>query len=278
MSESEDRVEITAEDERLLAIVDRVAAGDPAGEGSADDPALEAERRELVEILGLLPHALEPRALPPELEGRILAAIEGAAPTLRAPVERPARSAPRWALPLAAALAGVLLGVTAWQQQALEGQRRTIAELRSGLAEANARGERVAALEARIRDQRSKLAMMTRPGAEFCLLKPVGNEPMYPTASATMVVSPDRASWYLRADGLGPCPLGRTYKIWFMVDGRTVAGPTFRVKQLGDEIEIASEELPPGLEGIKITLEFEPETPVPTGPEILFTDQAMRLL
>jgi len=281
VSEPEESVELTSADERVLELVDRLAAGDPTVAEPSADSARENERREALELLGLLPYALDPRPCSPSLEGRVLAALEATGAPAEAswePSAGPVRRAPRWALPLAAALAGALLGVAAWQQQALDGQRRTITELRAELREVASRGEGAAALEATVREQRAKIAMMTRPGTEFCLLKPVGSEPMYPTATATLVVAPDRASWYMRADGLGPCPLGRTYKIWFMVGGRTVAGPTFRVEQLGDEIEVAAEDLPAGLEGIKITLEFEPETPVPTGPEILFTDQAMRLL
>ncbi len=263
---------ITAEEEKLLALLD----GAEADPGEID--------RETLETVGLLAYGLDDAAPSAVAKDKLMAEISaGTAPMPLASVEslpsqrlNALERRARWSMPIAAAFAIALLGVAALQFRQLSEQRQTIEELSAQLERVEQSGVELASVRNLLAQRDGYLRMLTTKGAEFCLLKPVGAQPRLPTASATMVISPERNKWYLAAEGLAPCDDGSCYVLWFVTDAEPIRGPSFDCN--GGRIELTGEHegLPLTIRAITITMateadEIEPET-------VLLADQAMTLL
>jgi hypothetical protein len=181
-------------------------------------------------------------------------------------------------LPLAAVLAVALLGVSAWQQVRLEGQRGTIEELAERLSEANRQSARLADFSRQLEAARDRLALVTSRGVEVCGLYPVDVEPSGILPRGMLFVAADHQHWYLRIDGLEPCPEGRTYQLWFMKgDGSAETGGLLQV-EAGVGLEVTSEVMPEGTVAVSVTLEPAGGSARPTGPSVLYGDEVMRFL
>ena len=182
-----------------------------------------------------------------------------------------------WALPLAAVLVFALLGLSGWQYLQLEQQRQTIDRLADQLDEANWQADQLAEYQGRLDRLNSKLALVTSSGVEVCTLKPVG-DPAPAESRGVLYVASDHQHWYLKIDGLLPCPQGRSYQVWFInEDGEPVSGGTFDPKA-GVRVELSSETMPAGTVAVSITLEPAGGSPEPSGPRVLYGDEAMRIL
>lgn len=255
-----------------------------APEFGAGEPRESEARRALRETLGLLPYALEPQAPSAEVRRRLLAEIGRTAgtesPAPQVPLRRAAAGRPRWtwALPLAASLALALAGVVAWQGLRLGNQRQAIASFEQRLRAAGDQEAELREARAMLAHRQEQLAMLTEPGAEFCMLRPYGEQPQFPHARATMVLAADHQRWFLRGERLDPCELGRAYKIWFETESGPVAGPSFRVDGPNANIEVTADSMPAGILAISVTLEHDPNCESPQGPQVLRAEQPIRLL
>ena len=120
---------------------------------------------------------------------------------------------------------------------------------------------------------RDQLAFVTQPGVEVCPLRPraaVEGDPY-----GVLYVAPDHQHWYLALRGLEPQPEGQAYQLWFVVEDGAVSAGTFTVE--GDQVELGSESMPEGTRGVMVTLEDASGSERPSGPEVLFGDEVMRL-
>ncbi len=280
--------------ERLLEELEQDGEGFAQdGEGFADE-ASQRVYREYLETLGLLVYENEPVTPSPELEKRLLAALKdegrvGSAPSAPGSVadfatRRQARqqtaggsSWGRWALPLAASLALLLLGLTGWQSVQLEEQRQIIDRLSSQLDETRVRTGQLAQYRDQVANFESRLTLVTSPGVEVCTLKPVAKD-VAPESWGVLFVAADHQHWYLKIDGLVPCPRGRAYQLWFVTEGgQSVSAGTFD-PQLGVRVELSSETMPAGTKAVSITLEPAGGSETPSGPAVLYGDQVMRIL
>jgi hypothetical protein len=278
--------------ERDAAILDRLlealnrSAGEP--ERLLDELTDEDERRvcrEYLETIGLLAYEAEPMSLAPEVKERLMGALEPVRATV-APFPSTGSRSPRvergsrwhdWALPLAAGLVFALLGLSGWQYVQLERQRESIDRLAGQLDQAHQQTARLAEYQGRLESVDSRLALVTSSGVEVCTLKPVG-DPAPAESRGVLFVASDRQHWYLKIDGLLPCPQGRSYQVWFInKEGVTVSGGTFDPK-VGVRVELSSETMPAGTVAVSITLEPAGGSPEPSGPAVLYGDDAMRIL
>ncbi len=240
-------------------------------------PEVEAGDRGLIETLGLLPYALDDPPVRAEVKAGLMAEVErsrAAATGRLATVERRTR----WLMPLAAALALALLGLAGLQFSRLEDQQRTIDELSAQLGRVEADGAELAEMRRALARTDARLRMMTRRGTEFCLLKPVGDDPRFARATATMVIAPERDEWFLAVEGLEPCGGEVCYQLWFLTQGGSVAAAAFDAGEGSQRIELGGKgQVPSGVRAISITHERASE-PAEAPVTVLFADQAMTLL
>ena len=193
-------------------------------------------------------------------------------------VQRPAQSAAarrapsRWPLALAAALAFLMLGLSAWLYLQLGEQRQTIAQLEEQLIAERARIAEVEAESQRIQaaslDMRQKFELVTSHAVEVSPMRPVGEPPLQPAARGILFVKADHQHWYMALDGLRPAENGQAYKLWFLADQGAVDAGSFTAKP-GEPIQLSSEHMPAGTKGVLVTLEEDAQATAPAGPEIL---------
>jgi hypothetical protein len=184
-----------------------------------------------------------------------------------------ARRAPsRWPLALAAALAFLMLGLSAWLYLQVGEQRQTIAQLeeqliaeRVRIAEVEAESQRIQAASL---DMRQKFELVTSHAVEVSPMRPVGEPPLQPAARGILFVKADHQHWYMALDGLQPAVNGQAYKLWFLADQGAVSAGSFTAKP-GEPIQLSSEHMPAGTKGVLVTLEEDAQATAPTGPEIL---------
>lgn len=285
------------DEEILECLLEALGRAGEAPERLLDELTDEDERRvcrEYLETVGLLAYVNEPMPLAPEVKERLMANLGSARkrgpsevePAAVAPFpahEPPSPEARRssgwhdWALPLAAALVFALLGLSGWQYVQLERQRETIDRLAGQLDEANWQAAKAAEYQGRLDRLNSRLALVTSSGVEVCTLKPVG-EPAPAESRGVLYVAADHQHWYLKIDGLVPCPQGRSYQVWFInEEGVPTSGGTFDPKE-GVRVELSAETMPAGTVAVSITLEPAGGSPEPSGPRVLYGDDAMRIL
>ena len=208
--------------------------------------------------------AVPPRPSPtPSQEMRVQRPVQG-------PVPRRKRS--QWPLALAATLALALLGLSAWLYLQLGAQRQTIAQLEQQLDTERARADQAVAearrIEAARLDLNEKFALVTSPAVEVSPMRAVGEPPLQPHARGILFVASDHQHWYMALDGLRPAENGQAYKLWFIADQGPVSGGSFTAAP-GTPLDLSSKHMPAGTKGVLVTLEEDPQAPLPTGPEIL---------
>jgi len=292
-----------SEDLTILAAIEALDRGIDAPGAPRPDELSETDTlaRLYTEVMGLIPYQLEPVEPSPEVRTRLMALINGdetrpaaevsqvtppAAVPLRASQEvrasRPvstvqgaaaSRRAPsRWPLALAAVLSLALLGLSAWLFLQVGRQQETIATLQQELDTERARVAEVTEEAERVRaaslSMREKFSLVTSPAVEVSPMRPVGEKPPQPYARGILFVASNHQHWYLSLDGIQPAPTGQAYKLWFVVDQGAVDAGSFTA-QPGAPIELDSKHMPAGTKGVLVTLEADPQSPAPAGPEIL---------
>lgn len=277
--------EIT-EDQVAAGLLDRLN-DTPGPLFESDESAPGTLQREYIELLGLLPYAMEEQVPMPASRERLLAAVQGegvdaASVPVQSPAEIVAMPASRWnswAMPLAASLVIALLGVSVWRQFGqLEEQQTTIDRLASQLSETNVQSTQLVEYEAELQAMREQLALVTSQGVEVCTLKPQYAAAAETNARGTLFVASDHQHWYLRIDDLEPCPLGRSYQLWFVTgDGTAVDGGILQVEH-GVELEVTSDSMPKGTVEVNVTLEPAGGSTAPSGPLVLHGNEVMRIL
>ena len=291
----------SANDRRILALLDDLQKESPLSVAPApqeDEASREADRPYL-EMLGMMPYALEQPELPKELGERILSKITqpqdeaaSAEPDQLAEIEsfdqasidHHRRAAEqmrpplvnRWLLPLAAGLTALFVGLSTWQFYKIEAQSEMIAAISAELSAQNALNETLAAMKTRLESTTDKLSLVTAPGVAICALRPVGAESMYPSARGVLWVAEDHQHWYLAMEGLQPRPRGESYQLWFHADAGIVDAGTFRVVP-GTKMELSSKTMPLGTKAVSITLEPAGGMPQPTGQEVLYGSEVMQI-
>ena len=261
------------------------------GAGEAGGRSTDHLVREYLEVFGLLGLEPESGSVPADLKSRILASLEpgdtkvtsprtgsGDEPVTGEVVALSSRRKAGWILPLAAGLAIALLGVTLWQTTHLSQQQTTIEKLSDRLHAANLEIADASVTIQDLRQAADNLALVSSPGVEVCSLRPGDAAEAQKDARGTLFVAADHTRWYLKLEGLVPCPLGREHQIWFVTrNGKAVSGGLFEVEP-GQGIEIAAELMPEETVAIMITLEPEGGSEQPTGPSVLYGDEVMRIL
>jgi hypothetical protein len=191
--------------------------------------------------------------------------------SLTPPPRRVVRPA-RWPLALAASLALVFAGFSAVLYLQLGQQRDTIdalgrqLDLERGRAASAVKQARQS--EADALSLREKFALITSPAVEASPMRPPAAHPLQPAARGVLFVASDHQHWYLCLHGVEPAPAGKTYKLWFVANAGTVSGGVFTARP-GEPVELSSKEMPAGTKAVKVTLEADPQTPKPAGPEVL---------
>ncbi len=191
--------------------------------------------------------------------------------SLTPPPRRVARRA-RWPLALAASLALVFAGLSGVLYVQLSQQRDTIDALGQQLD--LERGRAASAVKQARRSEadalslREKFALITSPAVEASPMRPPAANPLQPGARGVLFVASDHQHWYLCLHGVEPAPAGKTYKLWFVANEGTVSGGVFTARP-GEPVELSSKEMPAGTKAVKVTLEADPQTPKPAGPEVL---------
>lgn len=285
-----------------LAALERGGPGAAGGAASAAGGVVDEEARAYIELFGALPRGLEPVAPSAGARERLLSAVRtgaagGAAAAGPLPFRRPeadsggpagarparsaGRSAPRWALPLAAALAALAFGLAGWLGLRVAEQESTIAEL---TRELSAAGEQSASLEranadlALLRDELSRrLALATSVGMVACPLKPMDDE--HPEAQGLLFMSPDGGPWLVSVHDLEPPPEGSSYVLWFLGRDRP-----HRVGVLAPgpdrAVQISAETMPghETMTGVAVTLEKTPQAERPSGPMLLYGEERIAII
>lgn len=247
-------------------------------------------QREAIEVIGLLPYQLAEQAPSAATRKRLMAAVRGedgdqvgvavaAPPQGGEAVRMPQRTWQSRFLPLAAALIIAFLGVSLWQQFAqLEEQQQTIDNLASQLSETSLQATQLTQYQEELEAMQEQLALVTSQGVEVCALRPRYAAAAETNARGTLFVASDHQHWYLRIDDLEPCPLGRSYQLWFVTeDGTAVDGGVLQIEH-GVELEVTSDSMPQGTVEVSITLEPAGGSPAPSGPLVLHGNEVMRLL
>lgn len=294
-----------SDDDREIRSILEALEGAPAGEGPRGEPDEESETlvRLYSEVLGLLPEELEPVTPSPEVKQRLMRAIgqgPAAAVPPRSPVEplpgpRPVRPASgpvtlprqrarRWPIALAAAVAVLSLGFSAWLFFGLREQGETIARLTRELAAARSQAERAEAAQAQadrafaeLVTVREQLQLVTSPAVEVGAMRPAGSQPLQPQARGVLFVAADRQHWYLCLEGLRPAEQGKAYVLWFVAGDNPVASGAFTASAEGP-VELRDARMPVGTNQVVVTLEDDPKAQKPGGPAILQAGAMVQIL
>lgn len=279
--------------QEVLAELDLAEPVSAPGTGG-DDRSQEDLRRLYRETLSLLAYDAEPVEPRPEVEDRLMAALDAHEAseerTEPAPVPsgRDDRRAPTkaggasWASLAAAVIALLALGLAGVLWVELDRSREALARLEQEQHELTARlevGETLARDAGRFEEL---IQVVSTPGVEICPLRPVGDAPLAPGAFAVLYIPPGSRSLYLVASDLEPAGRG-LYKVWFNTpEGARPAG----VIEVGEDGlgERTTLRIPPGLmkEGpmlsVTVTLEQSPDVDAPTGPMVLYGEEKMQVL
>ena len=299
------------EDPIILEVLEALSRW-PPHRPAAESPERATLRRLHTELLGLLAYAEEPIPPPPaarsglldRLRGEETVAVMGAAggggrgreggaadapasgrtltgpgTTLTGPgTAQRGRAWLRWAFPLAAVLALCLLGLSAFLYQRLQGQERRLERLAGRLAGVEERDLARTAARSELEELRDQLALVSSPGVEICVLRPVAGSPAPPAARGVLYVAADHQHWYLAVEGLEPGPEGRGYRLWFVTDEGAVGAGSFEVGAAA-RVALGSETMPANTRAAQVTLEAPgpDEAARPGGTVVLYGDEMMRI-
>jgi|GEM_PF-5632038 len=294
MSRDENR-----EDHSILQALDKLnqpGQQDPEGqpETSGSDDAL---TREYIELLALLPHALEPVVPPSALRQEILRAAvrEDSAtgkvvplrptPSLTAPKKHPAPA--RWIPALAAGLVLCLAGIVLLLVLEMRDQQRTIDTLATKLETRLNQEIEVQRLHNQLADFEQRFNMITTVAAGLYPLHPPRADgaaatavpAMDPTAPrGVMYVCSNHQQWYLHLQNLKPSPEGQAYVLWFVTDQGPVEMDTFQIDGYGQTKQFRRPSMPAGTRGVMLSLQALGKAPDrPTGAVVLQGERSIRL-
>lgn len=220
------------------------------------DPALREELAAAMETLAALAFStpIEPDA---QLKARVMAGLAPQGdirPTRDAVI--PIRSASRSRLPLVLGLA-LAASLALMLKLSLDLQRSNEA--------ARAAGDARNVATRTLAERDSLIAQLTDPNAEVVALATTGHA--RPVIRA--IVNRARRTAILSASLLETLPAGRTYQLWFIVDGKPVPSVTFHSDSTGRAF-LRDVALPAGaVAAAAITAEPEGGSPAPTSP-VLF--------
>jgi hypothetical protein len=285
------------EDQAILAVLDALDSAPGEAPAPRGDETAETLARLYTEMLGLIPAELDPVEPAPAVKDRLMAIVRGEEPRAAAPVpaplppprpsgevrapapvtpipqpRRPAVRPSRWPLALAATLALLFLGLSAWLYTGLVQQEETIARLTREMETQKQRADQAAAemeqARARMTRMREHFSVVTSPAVEVSPMRPAGGAPVQPNARGMLFVAADHQHWYLSLEGLEPAGGNRVYMLWFEADQGSVLAGSFTAEP-GVPIELSSKEMPAGTKGVMVTLETDPQAATPGGPEVL---------
>ena len=283
------------DEDRILEEVLRGVESPEASESAPDLPEEDLELwREYSELSGLLPFALEPIVPRLECRAEILARIasrERAAARERVavgietapdvplpfPTSAPAMHTRRALLALAAVLTIAVLGLgsfTTWLYRDHQRQADQIAEIEFRMEQSRSREELLVASQV---DYKRLRTLVTARHTRVCRLLPIGDQPAQPVARGLVYFDTERQDYFLSAMDLKPCEQGFAYRLWFIVDGRPVAGKTFHVKA-GVPTALGSGGMPTGFTAMMVTYQRETAEGPDEGERILYGDQAEDML
>ena len=274
MSKDENPVDQQDQDWLTTLLDDPPAAIEMVERGTERGPA--GVRCQYLEVLGMLPLALEEQAASPQLRERVLAAARSGEPAPIAAAPLPGATASRWLLPLAATLALAALGVAGIQTRRLGELQATIDRQAGELAAAHSAAGQMAELQARNSSLNETIAMLTSAGVEFCPLRPLAGSPMQ-AAWGAMAMSEGGRHWYLRIVGLEPREDRHEYRLWFLQDGTPMKGEILSMESADGVVELMNGEMPSRFNAVLITLE-PPDSERPSGPRLLFGSDRMQIL
>ena len=133
---------------------------------------------------------------------------------------------------------------------------------------------------AQMEEIRARMQLVTDTKTEICALRPPEDaEVVQPAALGLLFVAEDHQHWYLKAEGLEPLPVGRTYQLWFVVEDSDmpVSAATFAVTS-DEEVRLGSPVMPNGTKAVLVTLEAAGGVEQPTGPVVLYGDEVMHFI
>ncbi len=255
-------------------------------------------RREGLEILGLLPRALEPKAPSPDVKDRLMAEVARSGPavdagagadtppesnepsplfgTEAADAEPAGGRGPRWLLPLAATIAFFALGVAAWQASSVAKLRATVERQAAELESARAELAGIEGAAEALAIAHAKLALLTTTGSEFCALKP-GRDSRMQQARGTLVMHPSAEHWFMKVVGLDPSAEGYRYQLWYLTPEGPVPAVSFGFADRATAVEVMPDKGGEGVEAVMITLE-PVGSEAPSSPALLYGDERMQIL
>lgn len=147
--------------------------------------------------------------------------------------------------------------------------QHTTAKLQGEIVAANTQVEFLLGIRGDLTDAMRRLSVQAPETIEYCPLRPVGAEPVQPRAAGSLVLVMSDGRWFLKIRNLEPAEAGKVYTLWIL-DERDV--PLARMPFVAgpdQQIELARQGIPMGLETALVTLEPSAETDRPTGPRIL---------
>jgi hypothetical protein len=184
-----------------------------------------------------------------------------------------------WMTALAAALALVAVGLgagVAWFASELSSERYRLSRLETEMTRARSEhADEIARLRDEVTELERRRQFAAGPASVVFPLRPPRQAPQ-PLARGKLWVAADHQHWQLEVTGLAPTPEGREYQVWFMVDDLPLDGGCFRVAP-GRTAALADAEMPPGTEGVTITLEQAGGARAPTSAVLLQADRAVEL-
>jgi hypothetical protein len=198
-----------------------------------------------------------------------------------APIESRRRPR-RWPLALAASLALLFLGVSAFFGWGLVDQDRKMEALRAQnealRQESDEMRQRVGALETQLVEMRGSMSLVTTPGVEVASMRPVAESgaPVPPEAGGLLFIAPDHQHWHLSVRGLQPAEQGRRYHLWFIGESGAYSGGSFDAKP-GSPMELSSEHMPTDTREILITVE-DLDAAQPSGPPVLRATPPIKII
>ncbi len=260
----------------------------------------DALAREYIELLSLLPHALEPVDPPPALRQEILQAAvredpaSGQVVPLRPPPFHTAPKKPRalgrWIPALAAGLALCLTGIVLLLVMEMRGQQRTIDALVVKLEGRLDQQIEVERLHNQLMEFQQRFDMITTVAAGLYPLHPpqaatttavaaAAASMMDPTAPrGVMYVCSNHQQWYLHLQNLKPSREGQNYVLWFLTDKGPVEMDTFRIEDYGQTMQFRRTSMPAGTHGVMLSLQSLEQPPErPTGAVVLQGERSIRL-